>query len=158
MSGEHGYERVQVVGWRQGVGVQADDEIVSAGLHADRIHQFLACVANSSLIRRPAPTSGCAVDDADVEVRDVSEKPEADLVRLANSASVWVVLPDLRLVDAKPRDESHAVLHPQRVDTAAQVFDLVLDRDGYVDGGLVLFAHKYIRTQDSRSIHPRLTE
>jgi hypothetical protein len=48
-------------------------------------------------------------------------------------------------------------LQPQSVDTAGQVFDLVLDRDGYVDGGLVLFAHECIRTQDSRPIHLRLT-
>ena len=48
-------------------------------------------------------------------------------------ASIGVVLPGLRLVDASPSDESDSVLLPKRVDAAGKVLDLVLNRDGYVD-------------------------
>ena len=66
-------------------------------------------------------------------LRDVGEQLETGLVRLANGASIAVVLPGLRLVDASPSDESHPVLLPKCVDAAGKVLDLVLNRDGYVD-------------------------
>ena len=133
MPGERGDERRQGALGRQGVGVQADDEILGGGRSTDRIHQFLPGVADTAPPRRPAAGRRGAVDDAEVQVRDVGEQLETGLVPLANGASIGVVLPGLRLVDASPSDESHPVLLPKRIEAAGKVLDLVLNRDGYVD-------------------------
>ncbi len=58
-----------------------------------------------------------------------------DLVGFAHAASIRLVLPRFRLVDAQPRYKSHAFLLPKRVEAAGKAFDLVLNRNGDMDSG-----------------------
>jgi len=131
---ECSHERLQVAGWHQGIGIQTDDEIVGVGFRTDGIHQLFPGVSDSASLGRPASSAGRAIYDSEIEARDFAKQSEAGLVRLANRTSIGGELPGLRLVDTEPRDEAHAVLSPQRVNTAGEVVDLVLHRDGHVDG------------------------
>jgi len=60
---------------------------------------------------------------------------ETGLVGFAHGASIQLVLPRFRLVYAQPRDKSHALLSPKRVEAGGKAFELVLNRNGDVDSG-----------------------